>query len=185
MVVPKNKIHTEGKKFLQTIGFKKKKINKIHAPKIFHPPPPPPLRFNLMLRPLVLNNQSLSRILNFKPLFVKCAPFTFVTFSFPFSFRGRKVYVANRIISQICYQYYCSHFVSLFFATSAVRISLPSFCVRNNLLIQVFKRSGPIHQFVAVFLQILIVFLSSLSSPWDVKRRDPRNEVLSTLPENK
>ena len=46
----------------------------------------------------------------------------------------------------------------LFFVSSAVRISLPSvFCILDILLIQVYKRSGTTHRFVAVVLQILIV----------------------------
>ena len=47
----------------------------------------------------------------------------------------------------------------IFFVTSAVRISLPSiFCILAILLIQVYKRSGTTHRFVAVVLQILFVF---------------------------
>ena len=41
----------------------------------------------------------------------------------------------------------------LFFVTSAVRISLPSvFCILDIVLIQVYKRSGTTHRFVAVVL---------------------------------
>ena len=48
----------------------------------------------------------------------------------------------------------------LFFVTSAVRISLPSvFCILDILLIQVYKRSGTNHRFVAVVLQIFIDFV--------------------------
>ena len=47
----------------------------------------------------------------------------------------------------------------LSFVTSAIRISLPSvFCILDILLMQVYKRSGTIHRFVAVVLQILIVY---------------------------
>ena len=54
----------------------------------------------------------------------------------------------------------------LFFATSAVRISLPSvFCILDILLIQVYKRSGTTHRFVAVVLQILFV-IAFTSVPW-------------------
>ena len=50
----------------------------------------------------------------------------------------------------------------LFFVTSAVRISLPSvFCILDILLIQVYKRSGTTHRFVAVVLQIFIVFVTT------------------------
>ena len=56
----------------------------------------------------------------------------------------------------------------LFFVTSAVRISLPSvFCILDNLLMQVYKRSGTTHPFVAVVLQILIVFVDH---PYDTRR---------------
>ena len=35
-----------------------------------------------------------------------------------------------------------------------------SMCILDNLLIQVYKRSGTTHRFVAVVLQILIVFVT-------------------------
>ena len=47
---------------------------------------------------------------------------------------------------------------------SAIRISLPSvFCILDHLLIQVYKRSGTTHRFVAVVLQILIYLNHSRS----------------------
>ena len=57
----------------------------------------------------------------------------------------------------------------LFFVSSAVRISLPSvFCILDILLIQVYKRFGTTHRFVAVVLQILIVLKpeNPEKSPW-------------------
>ena len=48
----------------------------------------------------------------------------------------------------------------LFLTALAVRISLPSiFSVLTRLLIQVFTRSATIHRFVAVILQIFIIFV--------------------------
>ena len=56
----------------------------------------------------------------------------------------------------------------LSFITFTVRISLPSvFCILNNLLIQVYKRSGTTHRFVAVVLQTLIVF--NLTNPMAIR----------------
>ena len=69
----------------------------------------------------------------------------------------------------------------LFFATSAIRISLPStFCILNNLLIQLYKRSGTTHQFVAVVLQILIIFVTIIlykqKNKTSKKKKNDRNK---------
>ena len=97
---------------------------------------------------------------------VCCVPVTFTLLSFDFKFQTficndpfmfytfsvqplRKVCLANRNIGQICLNTF--NFSSL----------LPSiFSILNNLLIQVYNRSGNTHRFVAVELKILIVFLS-------------------------
>ena len=71
----------------------------------------------------------------------------------------------------------------LFFVTSAVRISLPSvFCIWDILLIQVYKRSGTTHRFVAVVMQIFIVYIVNtifgthlLTSPLSVEPNPHRD----------
>ncbi len=71
-----------------------------------------------------------------------------------------KVCIANRNIGQSFFQYILVFYpLCLFLTALAVRVSLLSiFSVLTKLLIQVFKRSGTTHRFVAVILQICIIF---------------------------
>ena len=107
------------------------------------------------------NNQSLSLILNFKPLFVTillCCTLFFRS-ALEEGLYCKPKYRAN------LFKYILHVLAILFFFTSAVRISLPSvFCILDILLIQVYKRSGTTHRFVAVVLQMFIVFVTQLNT---------------------